>query len=61
MAKKLTRMTKLVAIKGRLRKKVTSLASGQTKIGLCFTRDGRIILAIRLKSVTQITIYVTGG
>ncbi|MFB1050042.1 hypothetical protein [Paraliobacillus sp. JSM ZJ581] len=33
MAKKLMRMTKLVAIKGRLRKKVTSLASGQIKLG----------------------------
>jgi len=26
-----------------------------------YPRDGRIILAIRLKSVTQIKIYVTGG
>ncbi len=29
--------------------------------GCVFTRDGRIILAIRLISVTKITIYVTGG
>ena len=36
MVDKLTRLTKLVAIKGRLRKKVTSLATGQTKIGLYF-------------------------
>gem|GEM_PF-6991054 len=36
MANKLTRMTKLVAIKGMLRKKVTSLATEQTKIVLYF-------------------------
>lgn len=47
MAKKLMRMTKLLAIKGGLRKKVTSLASGRQKLGCIFTREGRIILAIR--------------
>ena len=30
-------------------------------LGCIFTRDGRIILAIRLKSVTKIKIFVTGG
>ncbi|MEC0667073.1 hypothetical protein [Priestia flexa] len=61
MANKLTTMTKLVAIKGRLRKKVTSLATGQTKIGLYFYKRQSYNTRYSLKSVTKIKIYVTGG
>ncbi|MFP9131360.1 hypothetical protein ACLIJJ_26695 [Niallia sp. BSM11] len=56
MAKKLTRMTKLVAIKGRLRKKVTSLATGQTKIVLYFYKRRSYNTRYSLKSVTKIKI-----